>query len=160
MCTSYGDLFENLTLRRTLRQFSLFLKFTVTSTFHPPCLIFILIFSKCNLCILWAIAINNVMMYMWRNVIRLKYEKIYVTLTFFFYLLRSTFKIRMTSTFFWYVNKSRWCAHDTRVSDTCVCMYSSARATSSRVSFGKKEKKETQVTRDIQFQTWRALEIR
>jgi hypothetical protein len=32
MCTSYGDLFENLTLRRTLRQFSLFLKFTVTST--------------------------------------------------------------------------------------------------------------------------------
>ena len=33
MCTSYGDLFENLTLRRTLRQFSLFLKFTVTSTY-------------------------------------------------------------------------------------------------------------------------------
>jgi hypothetical protein len=32
MCKSYGDLFENLTLRRTLRQFSLFLKFTVTST--------------------------------------------------------------------------------------------------------------------------------
>ena len=30
---------------------------------------------------------------------------------YFFYLLRSSFKLRMTFTFFWYVNISRWRAH-------------------------------------------------
>ncbi len=41
---------------------------------------------------------------------------------YFFYLLRSSFKLRMTSTFFWYVNKSRWRAHH------CICSRNEKRA--------------------------------